>query len=173
MSVVESSGSKKRSRQVRLGVLAVAIVVQLAVLPRWFRQPASGEVAATVAGSGSGAAPVASLSVQKAIAPAVDDRRPWPSHIDHDPFERVVVGLLVVPPVEQAPPKPSSQEVKRQASLELSLQAILLGQPSEAMINGRRYREGQIVGRYEIIAIDRRAVHLERDGVVFFLELGQ
>ena len=173
MSEVKRPRSMTRRRQVRIGVLTLAIAVQLAVLPRWFRQPATGEVSAAVAVGSAAEAPAQARSAAAETQRPVDNRQPWPSRINLDPFARVVVKPVAAPVLEKLVPKPSVEEVKRQAALELSLQGILLGQPSEAIINGRRYRAGQSIGRYAITAIDRRSVHLLVGEVAFTLEVGR
>ncbi len=84
----------------------------------------------------------------------------WAVRIEHDPF----AWEPNLPQVETAPADADAQAVRREAAEKLEVNAVLLGDPPRAMINGRVYNRGEEVNGFRVSQIDRAFVVVEKYG---------
>jgi hypothetical protein len=77
----------------------------------------------------------------------------WPTEIRRDPFMHADKGLAPEVPRAHADPRPN-----------LRLGAILYGRAPAAIINGTPCREGDLVGGFRVVRIERTLVVVEAGG---------
>lgn len=65
----------------------------------------------------------------------------------------------------QEPDDTTSRAMIRQRAQQLSLQAIVLGHESRAVINGRTVRPGEAIDGFRLVKLYRRHVDLEMQGI--------
>jgi hypothetical protein len=155
------------SGRTRLAVMAaIGLVLAVALVRRWTAGPAEAFAAPKT------------LAADVAAASAADARPAlrtidWPLLAQRDPF---VSDLVYPPPPIPALPVPVAVSPEQQARdlrdllLEearnaIYLQGVIAGDRPLAVINGRAYRVGHVVGGYKIVEIQSSQVILERGGV--------
>jgi len=92
----------------------------------------------------------------------------WPVKIRRDIFAERQAGIA--PPVVAPSTAPSADSVRSEAKRELSLHAIVVGEPSRVIINGQPLVQGQTIAGFRIVRIDARKILVEKHGVT--VEMG-
>jgi hypothetical protein len=160
-----AAGKPDRTKLAFAGGLAVILA---AFVMRTFSSGPEG-AAAALTNEPDPASVVASSNSNRPVVhvPRVID---WPSRVARDPFVSSVVYRPAPPPPKPdepapppPPPPPPAIDLAKEAADTIPLTATVVGEKPIAMINGRIYRVGEIVGGFRIVEIHARRIIVERD----------
>ena len=148
----EKAFRRKLAWAVGLGVVLAALVA------RWMLTlPASADAADSSASGEASFEYPASIARTRHARVVVD----WPVVVERDPFH----SDRVIPPNNAPNPKADAAALAEEARQTLRFTGSILGDQPKAIVNGRLYRKGDLVGGFRILQIEKHQIVVERDGV--------
>jgi hypothetical protein len=156
-STARAAAAAKGFRRKLAWVIGLSIVLA-ALVARWILMlPASADAAESgAAGEGSPEFPT-SITRTRYSRVVVD----WPVVVERDPFR----SDRVVPPSHAGNAKADASALAEEARQTLRFTGSILGDQPKAIVNGKLYRKGDLVGGFRIQQIDKTQIVVERDGV--------
>ncbi len=168
------STTRARPKQRQMIILGSLVVVMLGLMIRVLYKPAPPQAQASqspampASGAGTGSPPAARPALPRVVVN-------WAAEASRDPFDLTKAlgspGCVPAPPVHtgEATPAPTrqqqDQDLRKAALDQLQVQATLLGNRPQALINGQTWQIGQVIQGFTLRAIHSRSVVVEKDGI--------